>query len=97
MLRVGADHAATGENAVLANCRRTDVILDPIGICITDALYGEVTPAMARAVGQANARRIPVPTGRCGNVILGAKSLSAAELRESVTRELQRFEDEREG
>lgn len=38
MLKAGADHAATGENAVIVGCRRADVIIGPIGIVIADAL-----------------------------------------------------------
>ena len=29
MLKAGADHAATGENAVIVGCRRADVIVGP--------------------------------------------------------------------
>ena len=52
MLRAGADRGATGENAVIAGCRRADVIAGPLGLVIADALLGEITPAMALAVGQ---------------------------------------------
>lgn len=51
MLKAGAHHAATGENAVVVGCRRADVIVGPIGIVIADSLWGEVTPKMAVAVG----------------------------------------------
>lgn len=44
MLKAGANHGATGENAVIAGARRADVIVGPIGIVIADSLYGEVTP-----------------------------------------------------
>ena len=43
MLRAGAPRAATGENAVVVNCRTADVIVGPIGIVIADALLGEIT------------------------------------------------------
>ena len=49
MLRAGADAGATGENPVLVNARTADVIAGPVGILAANALYGEVTPAMARA------------------------------------------------
>ena len=52
MLKAGADRGATGENAVVVNCRRADVIIGPIGIVIADALLGEITPLMAAAVAQ---------------------------------------------
>lgn len=45
-------HAATGENAVIVGCRKADIIIGPIGIVIADAMYGEITPSMALAVGQ---------------------------------------------
>ena len=48
MLKAGADHAATGENAVAVGCRKADVIIGPIGIVIADAMFGEVTPGMAK-------------------------------------------------
>ncbi len=77
MLRAGADVAATGENAVIVGCRRADVIVGPIGIVIADSLYGEVTPAMAVAVGQSRARRILIPVNHCENIVAGVAIESA--------------------
>ena len=57
MLKAGAARAATGENAVVVNARRADIIVGPIGIVIADALLGEITPAMAAAICQADAKR----------------------------------------
>ena len=37
MLKAGASRAATGENAVVVNCRRADIIVGPIGIVIEGA------------------------------------------------------------
>ena len=47
MLRAGADAGATGENPVIFNSRRADLILGPIGIIMANAMMGEITPAMA--------------------------------------------------
>ena len=71
MLRAGAAQAATGENAVVVCCRRADVILGPIGIVIADAMLGEITPAMAVAVGQSAAKRLLIPVNQCDNIIAG--------------------------
>jgi hypothetical protein len=71
MLKAGAQHVATGENAVVVNCRRADIIVGPLGIVIADALLGEITPAMAAAVCQANAKRVLVPVNHCDNYIVG--------------------------
>ena len=79
MLRAGADQAATGENAVLVACRRADVIIGPIGIVIADSMQGEITPAMAAAVGQSQARRILLPVNQCDNLVVGTADLSMAD------------------
>lgn len=79
MLRAGADQAATGENAVLVACRRADVIIGPIGIVIADSMLGEITPAMAAAVGQSQARRILIPVNQCDNLVVGTADLSMAD------------------
>ena len=74
MLKAGADRAATGENAVVVGCRRADVILGPIGIVMADALLGEITPAMAQAVAQSDARRILIPANRCDTLVVGVSA-----------------------
>ncbi len=75
MLSGGAARGATGENAVIVACRSADVILGPIGIAIADSLMGEISPAMAKAVGQSPAKRILIPFDHCNNVIAGAAGL----------------------
>ena len=84
MLKAGADQAATGENAVIVACRHAEVIMGPLGIVIADALLGEITPAMAQAVGQANARRILIPLGRCENLVAGVADKPFAALLEDA-------------
>ena len=88
MLRAGADHGATGENAVIVGCRQADVIIGPIGIVVADALYGEITPAMSLAVGQSRAKRILIPVNPCNNVIVGVTDSSIGRLIEGVLEEL---------
>ena len=80
MLKAGADHAATGENAVIVGCRKADIIIGPIGIVIADSMFGEVTPAMAVAVGPSNAKRLLIPINQCENIVLGASSLSVSDI-----------------
>ena len=92
-MKAGADHAATGENAVVVGCRRADVIVGPIGIVIADALYGEITPAMARAVAQSGARRILIPINHCDNIVVGVEDLSIGKLLQDVLRELRKIVD----
>ena len=79
MLKAGAVQAATGENAVIVNSRRADIIVGPIGIVMTDALLGEITEAMATAVSRSEAYKVLLPVNRCGHYIVGVgdKSMSA--------------------
>lgn len=88
MLKAGADHAATGENAVLVGCRNADVIVGPIGIVIADALFGEITPQMAVAVGQSRAKRVLVPVNQCDNIVAGLGEQPIAKLVHSAAAEV---------
>lgn len=80
MLKAGADAGATGENPVVVNCRDADVIAGPIGILAADSLLGEVTPAMALAVGQSPARKLLLPVNHCNNVVVGTQSMTLSKL-----------------
>nr|WP_326126098.1 DUF3842 family protein [uncultured Oscillibacter sp.] len=80
MLKAGADAGATGENPVVVNCRDADVIAGPIGILAADSLLGEVTPAMALAVGQSPAQKLLLPVNHCKNVVVGTQSMTLSRL-----------------
>lgn len=80
MRKAGADRAAAGENAVLVACRKADIIIGPIGIVIADSMFGEITPAMALAVAQADAKRILIPMNHCDNIVAGVPNTSAGAL-----------------
>ena len=71
MLKAGAENGATGENAVIVNAADADVIIGPIGIMFANALLGEITPAIAAAVGASSAFKILIPVNRCNHYIAG--------------------------
>lgn len=89
MLKAGADQAATGENPVVVACRHADVIMGPVGIVIADSLLGEITPTMAKAVGQSSATRILIPSGHCNNIIAGVSDMSMSALVQHAVKLLQ--------
>ena len=89
MLKAGADFAATGENAVVVGCRRADVIIGPIGIVIADSMHGEITPVMAAAIGQSEAKKMLIPMNQCNNVIVGMKNVSMSYMIEAVIGQLR--------
>ena len=80
MLKSSPDNAATGENPVVVACRTADVIAGPVGIVIADSLFGEVTPEMAKAVGQSGAARVLIPVNRCDNMVAGVGDVPLAAL-----------------
>ena len=92
MLKAGADHAATGENAVVVGSRKADIIIGPVGIAIADSMYGEITPAMAAAVGQSDAKKLLIPMNQCNNVIVGVKNTSMSYMVEALIEQLRNEE-----
>ena len=89
MLKAGANQAATGENPVIVACRKSDVIVGPIGIVIADSLFGEITPSMAVAVGQADAVRILLPVNKCDNLVAGVSNVAMSNIIDDVVCKLK--------
>ena len=95
MLKAGADAGATGENPVIVAAREADLIIGPVGILTADALLGEVTPAMAVAIGQSHARKLLLPMNRCRTRVVGARPLAVGELVKEACREVQEILEEK--
>ena len=90
MIKAGADNGSTGENAVIVGCRNADIIAGPMGIVIADSLLGEITPAMAAAVGQSPALRILLPVNRCKNLIIGIADMDIATMIKKAAEEIKK-------
>ena len=71
MLKAGADFGATGENPVVRAVMDADGVLGPVGIVVANAILGEVTPAMAEAVGSCRGKKFLIPMNNCGVVVAG--------------------------
>ena len=72
MLKAGADAGATGENPVVVASRSADII---IGLVIPNSLLGEITPAMAEAIGSSQAKKILIPVNKCNHYVVGCEEL----------------------
>ena len=70
MIKAGVA-GATGENPVIVNAARADYIIGPMGIIAANSLLGEITPAMALAVSQSDARKLLIPVSRCNIQVVG--------------------------
>lgn len=71
MMKSRANKGATGENAIVWNSGRVDMIIGPLSIALPDAMLGEVTAKMASAVVSSEARRILLPLNQEGVDIVG--------------------------
>lgn len=74
MMKSGVTSGATGENAVVYNSKRADVIMGPMGIVMADAMLGEITPTMAAAVASGDAKLVLIPMNKCHATIVGVES-----------------------
>lgn len=95
MMKAGADFAATGENAVVVNCRHADIIVGAVGIVIADSMWGEITPRMAQAVGQSDARRVLIPINLCSNLVVGVSEMSMSKLVQAAVDTVRRLTEKR--
>ena len=93
MLKAGADLGATGENPVVRGVMDAEGVLGPVGIVVANAILGEVTPAMAEAVGSCRAKKFLVPMNSCGVIVAGVEertlSSYAAQAVEALAAELE--------
>ena len=80
MKKAGADAAATGENPVRVAVKDADYVVGPIGILAADALYGEVTPDMAKEIGSCSAQKILFPFNTCDFYVLGVNAAKINDL-----------------
>lgn len=79
MMKAGASYGATGENPAIVNARDADIIIGPIGIVMANSLLGEITPAMATAIGASRAYKILIPVNRCNHFIVGCQNSTLSE------------------
>ena len=91
MLKAGADAGATGENPTIVGCRTADVIIGPMGIVIADSLLGEITPKMAVAIGQSEAKKVLIPVNRCQHFVVGCEELPLGEYVKLVVEEVKKI------
>ena len=89
MHKAGADNSATGENAVVVNSRDADMIIGPIGIVIADSLFGEISEAMAAAVGRSKAMKLLIPINLCNNIVIGVPDLSTNAMLRGVLQQVR--------
>ncbi len=71
MMKSRANKGATGENAIVWNSARVDIIVGPLSIVLPDAMLGEVTAKMASAVISSSAKKVLLPLNQEGVDVVG--------------------------
>ncbi|CAD7837572.1 MAG: hypothetical protein [Olavius algarvensis Delta 4 endosymbiont] len=71
MLKARANRGASGENAIVCTVPTADIIIGPVSIIMANAMMGELTPAMARAIATSPARKLLLPLSQENIEIVG--------------------------
>lgn len=79
MMKGGASSGATGENPVIFNSDRVDIIAGPLGIVMPNAMLGEITPRMAEAVSSSRAALYLIPMNKCHARVVGMEDKRLSE------------------
>jgi len=99
MMKSGAKEGATGENAIVYSSQRVDYILGSVGIITANAMNGEITPAMAKAIADSYAKKILIPLGNSNIEFVGVdKSIPLPKIIENAAHMIKalNYEYERE-
>ncbi|MEH0020305.1 MAG: DUF3842 family protein [Desulfobacter sp.] len=80
MLKSRANKGASGSNAIIQTVKKADVIIGPVGIIMPHAMMGEVTPEMAEAVCQSDAKKVLLPLTQENIAIVGVTGFPLPQL-----------------
>lgn len=74
MIKAGANEGASGENAIIVNALKVDIIVGSIGIIAANSMLGELTPLMAKAIAESPAKKVLIPLNRCNIHVVGVNN-----------------------
>lgn len=71
MMKSRANKGATGENAIVWNAKRVDLIIGTLSIVLPNAMLGELTPKIAETIVATDAKKILLPLNQEGIEFVG--------------------------
>ena len=71
MIKSRANKGASGENAIIWNSSRVDIITGPLSIVLPNAMLGELTSRMASAIVSSEAEKVLLPHNQEGINLVG--------------------------
>jgi len=84
MMKSRADKGATGENAIVLNADRADILIGPLSIMLPNAMLGELTPKMAEALVLSKAKKFLLPLNQEGVNVIGVEKEPLPHLIEKI-------------
>jgi hypothetical protein len=91
MLKAGANEGASGENALIWNAPRVDLILGPLSILIPNAMLGELTTPIAHAIASSPAPKILLPLTRGNIELVGQRAEPLPHLIDELVNRVKKF------
>jgi len=91
MMKSRANKGATGENAIVLNVTRADILIGPLSIVLPNAMLGELTPKMAEAIVLSRARKFLLPLNQEGVNVVGVEKEPLPHMIEKIV-EIVRYE-----
>jgi len=85
MMKAKANRGATGENAIIWNSTRVDIITGPISVVLANGMLGEVTPGMAESLSASPAEKYLLPINQELVVMVGLKKEPLPHLIDELT------------
>ena len=73
MMKSRANKGATGENAIVWNAGRVNIIIGPLSIVLPNAMLGELTTKMAESISSSDAKKILLPLNQEGIDLIGVE------------------------
>jgi hypothetical protein len=96
MIKAGANEGASGENAIVVNADKVDVIIGTISVIAVNSMLGELTAKMAMSISESSALKILIPLNRCNIQIAGSKNEPLPHYIENAIQILKKYmEDEK--
>ena len=93
MLKAGADEGATGENAVIYNADKVDIIIGVVGILAANSMLGELSAAMAEAIAGSPALKILIPLNKCSIQVTGIKDMTLIQFIDEALDMIDRYRE----
>jgi hypothetical protein len=73
MMKSRANKGATGENSIVWNSTKVNMIIGTLSIVLPNAMLGEMTPKMTDAILSSEARKVLLPLNQEGIDVIGVE------------------------